>query len=72
VPPTRFRPESEGAIGGKGGQGSAYLHTHSTMLLKVIQTNSNLSRSITDSMKNEEEKAEDEASGVKKYSSGVN
>jgi hypothetical protein len=71
VPPTRFRPESEGAVGGQG-KGSAYLHTHSTMLLKVIQTNYNLSRSITDSMKNEEEKAEDAANNIKKYSSGVN
>ena len=42
------------------------------MLLKVIQTNSNLSKSITDSMKNEEEKAEDEEKNIKKYSSGVN
>jgi len=37
VPPTRFRPESEGAIG--GGSGKAYLHTHSAMLLKILNCN---------------------------------
>jgi len=41
VPPTRFRPESEGALGGGGGGGSgkAYLHTHSAMLLKILNCN---------------------------------
>lgn len=41
VPPTRFRPESEGAMGGDrdGGSGKAYLHTHSAMLLKILTTN---------------------------------
>ena len=37
VPPSRFRPESEGGMGGaSGGQDRAYLHTHSAMLMKVI------------------------------------
>lgn len=36
VPPTRFRPESEGALGGSSGSGKAYLHTHSAMLLKIL------------------------------------
>ena len=39
VPPTRFRPESEGALGGGGGSGRAYLHTHSAMLLKILNGN---------------------------------
>ena len=38
VPPTRSRPESEGVLGG-GGSGKAYLHTHSAMLLKIMQSN---------------------------------
>lgn len=47
VQPTRFRPESEGAIGGGAGGGKAYLHTHSAMLLKVIQTNLALADAIS-------------------------
>lgn len=41
VPPNRFRPESEGAIGGGsgGGSGKAYLHAHSAMLLKILSAN---------------------------------
>lgn len=39
VPPTRFRPESEGAMGGSGGSGKAYLHAHSAMLLKIMSAN---------------------------------
>ena len=41
VPPIRFRPESEGNLGGGGGSSGdkAYLHTHSAMLTKVIQRN---------------------------------
>lgn len=41
VPPTRFRPESEGGHGGGagGGSGKAYLHTHSAMLLKIMTAN---------------------------------
>ena len=35
VPPTRFRPESEGS----GGRTGTYLHAHSAMLLKVMQAN---------------------------------
>ena len=37
VPPSRFRPESEGGLGGGSSGGDrAYLHTHSAMLTKVI------------------------------------
>ena len=37
VPPSRFRPESEGGLGGgSSGGDKAYLHTHSAMLTKVI------------------------------------
>lgn len=37
VPPSRFRPESEGGLGGASSGGDrAYLHTHSAMLTKVI------------------------------------
>ena len=45
VPPNRFRPESEGAIGGGGGGGGssgAYLHAHSGMLLKILTANQTL------------------------------
>jgi hypothetical protein len=36
VPPTRFRPETEGGMGGTGNSDRAYLHTHSAMLTKVL------------------------------------
>ena len=36
VPPTRFRPESQGNIGQPSDGDRAYLHTHSAMLTKVI------------------------------------
>lgn len=36
VPPTRFRPESEGNMGQAGDGDRAFLHTHSAMLTKVI------------------------------------
>lgn len=41
APPNRFRPESEGALGGGsgGGSGKAYLHAHSAMLLKILTAN---------------------------------
>ena len=40
VPPTRFRPESQGNMGQSSADGDrAYLHTHSAMLTKVIQSN---------------------------------
>ena len=46
MPPSRFRPESEGGLGG-GGQGDrAYLHTHSAMLMKIIQRNIALSEAL--------------------------
>ena len=47
VPPNRFRPESEGGFG--GGQGDkTYLHTHSAMLLKVIQRNVTLGEALVE------------------------
>lgn len=49
VPPTRFRPESEGGLGGTGHSDKAYLHTHSAMLTKVIQQNIQLSEALIDS-----------------------
>ena len=45
VPPSRFRPESEGSLGG-GSDGRAYLHTHSAMLMKVLQKNIALSEAL--------------------------
>jgi len=49
VPPTRFRPESEGALGGGGGgSGKAYLHTHSAMLLKIMQANEAMKDALLD------------------------
>lgn len=47
VPPTRFRPESEGGNGG-GGSGKAYLHTHSAMLLKIMQANEAMKDALLD------------------------
>lgn len=46
VPPTRFRPESQGNIGVPSDGDRAYLHTHSAMLTKVIQQNIQLSDSL--------------------------
>jgi len=46
VPPSRFRPESEGGMGGASGSDRAYLHTHSAMLTKVIQSNIALSEAL--------------------------
>jgi hypothetical protein len=46
VPPTRFRPESEGNSGQASDGDRAYLHTHSAMLTKVIQANISLSESL--------------------------
>jgi DNA-directed RNA polymerase I subunit RPA1 len=45
VPPTRFRPESEGNPG-QSDSDRAYLHTHSAMLTKVIQANITLSDTL--------------------------
>lgn len=40
VPPNRFRPESQGAFGGAGGQGDkAFLHAHSAMISKILTNN---------------------------------
>ena len=46
VPPTRFRPESEGNMGTPSDGDRAYLHTHSAMLTKVIQCNISLSEAL--------------------------
>ena len=47
VPPSRFRPESEGGLGGAKSSGDrAFLHTHSAMLTKVIQRNIALSEAL--------------------------
>ena len=51
MPPSRFRPESEGGLGGGGGQDRAYLHTHSAMLTKVIQKNLSLSEALIEQQK---------------------
>lgn len=56
MPPTRFRPESEGSLGGGGSsQGDrAYLHTHSAMLTKVIQKNIALSEALVEERQQKE------------------
>ena len=46
VPPTRFRPESEGNMGTPSDGDRAYLHTHSAMLTKVIQCIISLSEAL--------------------------
>lgn len=51
VPPSRFRPESEGGLGGQGDSGRAYLHTHSAMLTKVLQNNIKLSEALIEQRK---------------------
>ena len=51
VPPSRFRPESEGGLGGASGSDRAYLHTHSAMLTKVIQRNIALSEALIEQRK---------------------
>jgi hypothetical protein len=52
VPPTRFRPESEGGMGGQSSGGDrAYLHNHTAMLTKVIQRNIALSEALIEQRK---------------------
>lgn len=53
VPPNRFRPESEGALGGAsgGGSGKAYLHAHSGMLLKILNANIAMKDALLDQAK---------------------
>ena len=46
VPPNRFRPESEGGLGGRGS--GTYLHAHSGMLLKIIQKNITLGEALVE------------------------
>jgi len=48
VPPTRFRPESEGAAGQSRGGDKAYLHTHSVMLLRILSSNQALKDALLD------------------------
>lgn len=45
VPPTRFRPESQGN-GPQVGDNKAYLHTHSAMLTKILQANQHMSEAL--------------------------
>lgn len=52
VPPTRFRPESEGSMGGGGASGKAYLHTHSAMLLKILTANEAMKEALLDQNNN--------------------
>ena len=47
VPPIRFRPESEGGLGGTGQSDRAYLHTHSAMLTKVLQKNTLIAQALS-------------------------
>jgi hypothetical protein len=59
VPPTRFRPESEGAMGGAGkGSGKAFLHTHSAMLLKIVTCNEAMKDALLDQSNIADPKAE--------------
>lgn len=52
VPPNRFRPEREGALGGgSSGSGKAYLHAHSAMLLKIMTANVAMKDSLLDQSK---------------------
>lgn len=48
VPPNRFRPESQGAFGGAGGNSGekAFLHAHSAMLSKILNLNLALKDSL--------------------------
>lgn len=49
VPPNRFRPEREGAIGGESsGSGKAYLHAHSALLLKIMNANITMKDALLD------------------------
>jgi len=57
VPPTRFRPESEGGLGGGGGSGKAYLHTHSAMLLKIMQANEGMKDALLDQSRTQDPNA---------------
>ncbi len=39
VPPNRFRPESQGGLGGGHGGDKSFLHAHSAMLVKILNLN---------------------------------
>jgi len=69
VPPIRFRPESEGAFGGGGGDrmtDKAFLHTHSAMLMKVIQNNIYLSEALVE-LKKQDAVAKPGSSATQKW-----
>lgn len=51
VPPNRFRPESEGALGGAAGGGKSYLHQHSAHLLKILNCNLRLKDALLEQNK---------------------
>jgi hypothetical protein len=53
VPPNRFRPESQGGIGGgHGGGDKSFLHAHSAMLVKILNLNLALKDLFLESAKN--------------------
>ena len=54
VPPNRFRPESQGGLGGSshGGEKS-YLHAHSAMLVKILNLNLGLKDAFLESSRRE-------------------
>jgi hypothetical protein len=39
VPPNRFRPESQGGLGGSSHGDKSFLHAHSAMLVKILNLN---------------------------------
>ena len=54
VPPNRFRPESQGGLGGGAGSGDkSYLHAHSAMLVKILNLNLALKDAFLEASRNE-------------------
>ena len=53
VPPNRFRPESQGGLGGQASGDKAFLHAHSAMLTKILNMNLGIKDELLEQEKNE-------------------
>jgi hypothetical protein len=54
VPPNRFRPESQGGLGGgHGGGDKSFLHAHSALLVKILNLNLGLKDAFLEANRNE-------------------
>ena len=65
VPPNRFRPESQGAFGGGGSSSDPsakqYLHSHSSMLTRILNCNIALKDALLGRKRKPQEKSPSKA-----------